>query len=277
MSAEKTLADYLLEAVQNDYLVTALITSYTQAKRKTKNLPFGLGKTTLAFWLSYYLNGKNWDLVFQRCAYNPYSLGKMLQPGTERKTCVLWDDVQATAPAEQGVPRPIRKLANFLSTERPEVACLLMTAPNMSLISSPIRRLILFEIIVSERGQYEVQKISYHKNFKAPLIDLARLEYMEETAASEPFPPLPIDVMQRYNHWRIDEKLRLYPSLMSDLEAYSKLREWDAVTQDLSEVPVLESNVVRAGRGYAVYLPDELGKAMHNQRLRFRLENRDET
>jgi hypothetical protein len=275
--SEKTLADYLNEAVKNDYLVTALITSYTQAKRKTKNLPFGLGKTTLAFWLSYYLNKQNWDMVFQRVAYNPYDLGKMLQPGSDRKTCVLWDDVQATAPAEQGVPRPIRKLANFLSTERPEVACLIMTAPNMSLISSPIRRLILFEIIVSERGQYEVQKISYHKNFKSPLIDYAKLDYLEETAVEEPFPPLPPEVMARYNAWRIDEKLRLYPSLMSDLERYSRLKEWDAVTEDLSELPVLESNVVRAGRGYAIYLPDELGKRMHNQRLRYRLENREET
>ncbi len=272
---QKTLADYLKMAIQNDFLVTALITSYTKAKRKTQNLPFGVGKTTLDFWLSYYLNGQSWDKVFERTAYNPFDLGRMLEPGAERKPAVLWEDVQATAPAEQGVPRAVRRLANFLSTERPEIACLLMTAPNIAMISSPLRRLVLFEIIVSERGHYEVQKISYHKNFKQPLQDLARLEYLEETAISEPFPPLPAEVMQRYTAWRIDQKLKLYPSLISELEGYIKLREW--ATEDIGELPTLETEVIRAGNGYMLKVPDELGKRLHRQKVKFKLENANES
>jgi hypothetical protein len=270
MTGDRTLADYLKEAISENYLMTVLVTSFVQGKLKSRNLPFGLGKTTLALWLSYYLNGNNWDTVFERLTYNPFALGKLLKPGSARKNCVVWDDVQATAPAEQGVPRSIRRLSNFLSTERPEIASLIMTAPNISLISSPIRKLILFEVIVSERGRYEVQKISYFKNFRQPLIDLARLTYLEESCAEDPFLPLPPEVMQRYNEWRVRQKLKLYPSMMSDLELYSRLKDWDGA--NMPDVPMLESTVVKAGRGYVVNLPFEVGKLLHMQRVKFTLK-----
>ena len=267
---EKTLADYFIEAISKDYLITVLVTSYTKAKVKTQNLPFGVGKTTLAFWLSYFMNGKNWDLVFERCAYNPYGLAKMLKPGSERKQAVLYEDVQATAPAEQGVPKAIRRLANFLSTQRPEVACLLMTAPNISMISSPLRKLVIFEVIVSERGHYEVQKISYHKNFKDPLHDLAKLEYLEETVREEPFDPLPPDIMQRYTKWRVDQKLRLYPALMAELDSYVKLGDFEQQALDSQELQTLLScrgTVVKSAGGFALRIPDELGRKLHRQHI----------
>jgi len=265
---EKTLADYFLEAINHDYLITVLVTSYTKAKVKTQNLPFGVGKTTLAFWLSYFMNGKNWDTVFERCAYNPYGLAKMLEPGSVRKQAVLYEDVQATAPAEQGVPKAIRRLANFLSTQRPEIACLLMTAPNISMISSPLRKLVIFEVIVSERGHYEVQKISYHKNFKDPLRDMARLEYLEETVKDEPFDPLPPDIMERYNKWRVNQKLRLYPALMAELDSYIKFGDFEQQPLNKEELEALincKGKVIRGAHGYVVTIPDEQGKKLHGK------------
>jgi hypothetical protein len=216
----------------------------------------------LAFWLSYYMNGKNWDTVFARAACNPYNLAKMLEPGSERKPAVLYEDVQSTAPAEQGVPKAIRRLADFLSTQGPEIACLLMTAPNISMISSPLRKLVIFKVIVSERGHYEVQKISYHKNFKDPLHDLARLEYLEETVREEPFEPLPAEVMQRYTKWRVDQKLRLYPNLMAGLDAYVKLGDFEQPSIDKTELESLLCNgtVIKTDGGFSVRIPDELGK-----------------
>jgi hypothetical protein len=260
----------LSEAINENYLMTVLVTSFVQGKLKSRNLPFGLGKTTLGLWLSYYLNGNNWDTVFERLVYNPFALGKVLKPGSARKNCVVFDDVQATCPSEQGVPRAVRRLSNFLSSERPELASLIMTAPNISLISSPLRKLILFEVIVSERGRYEVQKISYFKNFKQPLVDLARLTYLEESCAEEPFPPLPPDIMERYNKWRITQKLKLYPSMMSDLELYSRLKEWD--NANMPDIPTLESTVTKAGRGYVLNLPFEVGQALHMQRVKYTLQ-----
>jgi hypothetical protein len=268
-SVEKTLGEYFNDAISNDYLLTVLITSYTRGKIKdSQNLPFGLGKTTLAFWLSWFMNGKNWDMVFERAAYNPYNLATMLKPKSQRKNAVLWDDVQSTAPAEQGVPRAIRRLANFLSTERPEVACVLMTAPNISMISSPIRKLVVFEIIVAKRGLYEVQKITYHKKYRDPLHDIAKLQYIEEIEGT--FNKLPDDVMERYKKWRASEKLRLYPSLLAELQTYIQLR--DATEEDGQEVlkDILESSVVKSGRDYVLKLPKELGEKLHKQRVSFK-------
>jgi hypothetical protein len=218
--------------------------------------------------LSYYLNGSNWDTVFERLAYNPFALGKLLKPGSTRKNCVVWDDVQATAPAEQGVPKAIRRLANFLSTERPEVACLIFTTPNINQISSPLRKLVNFEVIVSERGLYEVHKIMYRKNFKKPLVDLSRLEYMEELDQTCPFPPLSQTNQERYDAWRVKEKIKLYPALKADLDLYIKAREFqddDAIKEQLA---CINTKVVKMAGRYMIPVPEELGKAIHMQRIK---------
>ena len=141
---EKSLAEFMADAITKDYLITIAITSYTQAKYQTANLPFGLGKTTLAMELSYLLNGgsindnyendKVWDKVKSAMVYDPYHMGELLAPGRNRLFCAIWDDVQATAPASQSVPKPVRMLANFISTERPEVALIIFTTPNLNYI-----------------------------------------------------------------------------------------------------------------------------------------------
>lgn len=261
---EKDLTDYLVQAISDNYFITAIITSYTQAKNKTDNLPFGLGKTTLALWLSYYLNGNNWDKVFETLYYNPYALAVGLEPSTARKYCGVWDDVQATAPAMQGIAKPILKLANFLTTERPEIALLLFTAPNVNMIAAPLRKLINFEIIVSERGYYEVHKITFHKNFKKPMQDRARLEYLEELAQDTPFPPLPQEIQQRYDMWRTEQKLLLYPSLLNELKNYIKLQQWN---KDMKDIPLITGRVIRAGHAYMVQVPDSIGKELHMRQV----------
>jgi hypothetical protein len=283
----KLLADYLVDAIKKDYLLTVLISSYTQAKKKTKNLPFGIGKTTLEFELSYIMNGGSedfgdlaiWDTVFAQAAYNPLDLGRMLKPAEKRKNCVVWDDVQATAPAEQGVPKAIRRLANFMSTERPEVACFIMTAPNISMISSPLRKLIIFEIIVVERGQYEVQKITYHKDFDNPTRDLAKLEYIEETATEKPFPPLPEPVMTRFKTWRATQKLQLYPALIDDLDRYTKLRDFTIEpldTADMEGLLTTSGRIIKNARGYYLKVDDTVGEKLHMQKVQAQLSVRDD-
>jgi len=277
MPAEKKdFGTYMVEAINNNYLITMAITSYTQAKRPTSNLPFGLGKTTLGLELNYLLQGGDptyndqaiWEKVFRSTVYNPLELVKLLEPGSPRKNCVVWDDVQATAPAEQGVPKAIRRLANFLSTERPEVACLIFTTPNINQISSPLRKLVNFEVIVSERGLYEVHKIMYRKNFKKPLVDLSRLEYMEELDQTCPFPPLSQTNQERYDMWRVKEKIKLYPALKADLELYIKAREFqddDAIKEQLA---CINTRVVKVGGRYVIHLPEELGKSIHMQNIK---------
>jgi hypothetical protein len=255
---EREFAEYLSDAINNDYLVTILITSQTQAKVKSQNLPFGLGKTTLLLWLSYFLNNKNWETVFSYLCGNPYDVVNLLEPGTKRKNAAGWDAVQMTAPAEQGVPRVIRRMASYLSDTRPEIACLIMTGSNINAIAAPLRKLIVFEVIVAERGYYEIQKITYHKNYKAPLLDLSRLEYLEEGT----FPKLPEDIYSRYEQWRVGSKAKIYPHLKLDVQGYMNLQKEKEGEDNQFDAPV-----IRAGGGYMVRVPTSLGEKLHHQVL----------
>jgi hypothetical protein len=263
---EKSLAEFLADAITKNYLITMAITSYTQAKNQTRNLPFGLGKTTLAEELGYLLLGgstndnyqnKNvWEKVHKIMAYDPYNIGLMLEPGRERTECVIWDDTQATAPASQSVPVAIRSLANFISTERPECACIIFTTPNLNFISAPLRKLVNFEIIVSERGLYEVHKYSYYKDFRRPLQDRMHFDYVEEVPRDQPFPPLPDFEQQWYNKWRIERKQQLYPNMMKNLRTYTQLQQWEQTgnTKTLS----LSGHVIRGPHGKCyVEVPEE--------------------
>jgi hypothetical protein len=271
---EKSLAEYIADAITRNYLITIAITSYTQAKYQTANLPFGLGKTTLAMELGYLLNGGSvkdnyqrqdiWEKVHKIMNYDPYNVGLLLEPGRLRIPCAIWDDVQATAPASQSVPIPIRKLANFISTERPECACIFFTTPNINYIAAPLRKLVNFEIIVSERGFYEVHKISYYKDFKRPLQDRMHFDYVDEIPRDEPFPPLPKFEQEWYDNWRVERKQLLYPSMINELKVYTKLRQWEATT---GEVTSVEGNVSKVANAYYVRLPEELGKKFHREKV----------
>lgn len=254
----KEFSEYLNDAINKNFLLVILITSQTQGKRKSENLPFGLGKTTLMLWLMYYMNKQNWNTVFEKLCGNPYDIVNLLEPGCKRTMAAGWDAVQMTAPAEQGVPRVIRKLASYISDTRPELACLIMTASNINAICAPLRKLVVFEIIISERGQYEIQKIKYHKNFYQPLQDLCNIEYLEEGS----FPALDDDTMNRYENWRKGSKLKIYPTLKADCETYMKLQEQQT---EIDEQTVTGSVIKIGNSGYAVRLPRGLGEKYHRQ------------
>ena len=190
-----------------------------------------MGKTTLCLKLSYILHGGDpgwedkatWDEVFDHTRYYPSKLMKLLVPNEDKRPkvpCAVWDATQMTAPADSSVPKVIRKLASNLTENRPECSVLIMNAPNINAISAPLRRLVAFEIIVWERGHYEVQQIIYHKNFKNPLQDLMNLVFIEGDENTTVFDPLPHWVQQRYDLWRAKEKAPFTRSLIRDLIRY---------------------------------------------------------
>jgi hypothetical protein len=260
----KSLAEYIGEAITKDYLITIAVTSYTQAKYQSANLPFGLGKTTLVLELAYLLNGGSvkdcfsnsaiWEKVHKICAYNPKDMATLLNPDSkERKNCIIWDDVQLTAPASSSVPIPIRKLANYISCDRPEVACIFFTTPNLNAIAAPLRKLVNFEIIISERGYYEVHKISYYKDFYRPLQDKMHFDYVGEIQRDSPYPPLPTTEQVWYNAWRTAQKKQLYPDMMKEIDQYTRL----TTPQEITEATI-EGRVIKAAHGkYYVKVPDE--------------------
>lgn len=275
----KDFATYLNDAINHNFLLVVLITSQTQGKLKTENLPFGVGKTTLMLWLMYYMNGgieenaqdpQNpvWDIVFTKLCGNPYDIVKLLEPGTERTKAAGWDAVQMTAPAEQGVPKVIRKLSSYVSDTRPELACLIMTASNMNAISAPLRKLVVFEIIIANRGVYEIQKIKYHKNFDQPLQDLCKIDYLEEGT----YPKLPDWVQDKYESWRKDSKGKIYPVLLAECEAYMKLQN----QQELMAEETIKGSVIKIGNsGYAVRIPKGIGEKYHRQIVKMNVASPD--
>jgi len=276
-------AQILSMAIKQNYLIIGLVSSHTQGRIKSLNLPYGVGKTTLAMWCSYLVNAKpgtsyledpyynpydlsipevkaNWDLVFNNLTYNVVDLAKMVMPGSKRRKIIVWDDAAATAPAEQGVPKAIYKLKGYLTTTRPNVACILLTASNRNEIVAPIRKLIMFELIVAERGVYEVQRVKFYKNYRNPDMDLCKLEYLEEGT----FPPLPEEVQERYDEWREKEKQKLFPDIVEELEKWLKLR-----TEEKYSKNVVEGNIVKFAQGrYAVIVPPEIGKQFHRRRAK---------
>ena len=108
-------------------------------------------------------------------------------------------------PVSSSVPDAIRWLAGSMTTNRPECNTLIFTAPNINSFSAPLRKLVVFELIVFERGKYEVQQIKYRKNFRDPMKDKVLAEFIEGNREFA-FEQLPSSVQKRYDDWRAVQK-----------------------------------------------------------------------
>lgn len=276
------LSDYIWNAVENNYLLFLLITSHTQGKVKSDNLPYGMGKTTLMFHLNKIINkidvskDPDWQGAFDTSAYNTYDFFSLFDPVKRQKAGRInfagFDDLQASCPAEAGVPRAIRRMASYLTTNRPEVACIGATADNINNISAPLRRLVCFEVIVAQRGEYEIQKISYHKNYKKPLQDIGKLDYIEEGT----FPKLPPNVERKYVEWRVQNKAKVFPQIKAELLAFSQLKDWSLSDLETQGAVTLNTAVGRSGREYVVRLPPELGEKLYRRTVSVAIAKEEE-
>lgn len=254
--------DYCLRAINHNYYFGIVITSHTQALLPSDQLPFGQGKTTLSMDLSCKLNSRDymkllgrskeerlewnptkedWDTVFRLMVYNPCDLRDMLEPGSERKNYIMWDGVPYTCPRTKGVPRFLVKIRGELTESRPEVAIVGFTCPNRNDISAPLRSLPSFELIVSRRGIFEVQRTKKFKVFNRPEEDAGQLEYVDDGT----FPQLPREVEERYERWRIEQKKYVktseYQKRLRDL-----IREADAVSDDGSKPSKIERTIPKS-------------------------------
>jgi hypothetical protein len=240
-------------ALKENYCLTVLVTSHTQGKDKSDNLPLGAGKTHFSLYLSWLLNFGDWEIVFNNLKYYPIDIYNMLEPGQTRRRAGVWEDTQHTAPSVNVVPKPIVKLGSKLSVSRPELAVLIMNAPSINDIAAPIRRRVMFEIIISQRGRFEVQKYAHYKNWKNPYQDINRLEYIE----SGTYPPLPPEIAARYDKWRIEQKMRTHQLEKKEMEQYQKVA--DSVDKEGQEL-TLNALIARGSKGRVhIELPKEYG------------------
>ena len=223
-------------AIKNDYLLVICIESQVRGLKQSVNLPFGLGKSTLALEYAFKLVGgtpaeyesaysKAWNEVFDCLYFTPAALirGLVPKPGKKAvpKAVCVFDATQVTAGADNSVPTVIRRFANFISDSRPMVKVVIFTAPNISSIAAPLRKLITHIIIVWKRGAVEVQKIQARLNYDDPRSDRYKLTYVESSAKA--FGPLPPQVQERYETVRAQFHLVLRKGLLKSLEHYENL------------------------------------------------------
>lgn len=252
----KSFDEVLQDAISNDKLVIVAVTSNTQARHESDDTPYGAGKTTLALKLSFryhhydveqrrfYGEGldmadiRNWKGVFEDLFYYPYKILRSLNAvGKGEKqpmAMAVWDDTQYTAGRQIGTPVVVSNLISRLTTSRPEVKVLVLTTPNINDLSSALRSIVGYEMIVFARGEFEVQKIKHYKNFKNPSKDHTRLEYMEgqdnrELGLPAAFTPLAQPVMDYYNTWRAKEKQLRDERQIKKQEDHDLMREPEPV------------------------------------------------
>jgi hypothetical protein len=218
----------LFENVNGDYLEFFIITSQAAGLEPSLGRPFGVGKSTLAIWMCYrawaYSLGKiiktadslvdlynNEDkinlmkkIIDDAVAWSIDDLVNKLRDSNTVYPALIWDDVQRTAPAWQNIPPKVRLQIEYLTMTRQRVTNLIMTAPSIGDISKPLRQNITWEVIVPQRGLYEVQFIAKRRDFRNPVDNYSRMIY-EVTGT---FDPLPSEVDVYYKKRR-DEQLSI--------------------------------------------------------------------
>ena len=235
------------DAISENQLVICAVTSGTQASFPSDAIPYGAGKSTLAFHLAYHLNHFDpvqkrysdvaidpdeedaWATTKRNAWYYPSKILRGIDAASAEGKIInagVWDDVQFTAPKKAGLPKALERLVGVLTTERPILRVLIMTFPSMDDISNVVARLIQFELIVNRRGYYEVQQIMKRKNYKNPRKDFIHLGYvsgLDPVGRPPDFDPLPAHMQTWYDHWREEQKRPSRKSAIKELERYENV------------------------------------------------------
>lgn len=210
----------LIENIMRNYYEIFIITSQAEGLMPSDGRPFGMGKSSMSVFMSYiawaFYQGKikimNGLLVDENTYnekvelmkfivknYLKFSIDEVCETIRTSKLevipALIWDDVQQTAPEEQNIPRELRRKIKYLTRVRQRLANLILTAPSISDIAKPLRKNVTWEIIIPQRGVYEVQRYVKKRNFYNPVEDVSRLWY----DMSGTFEPLPPEVEELYN------------------------------------------------------------------------------
>lgn len=255
-------------------LVIAAITSNTQASFESDMTPYGAGKTTLMLRLMYHFNHfdpetrryydygldendiSNWETTNANLWYYPSRILKSMEKAVAEHRRILsggWDDAQYTAGAKTGLPAAIEELVGDLTTDRPEIGVLFLSTPNVMSIAAAIRNLIQYELIVHSRGRYEVQRVSYRKNFQNPKKDWMRLEYVSGLGRDEKeepdFAALPSAEQKWYDDWRAEQKGYKRRRTIATLERFERVNRPGEVVDEPKPEAAPTPRVVKKGWG----------------------------
>jgi hypothetical protein len=247
---------WIFKAIDEDYLLFLAITSQAQGKKKSDSIPYGMGKSTLALWISYLTykrilerrgddvesyEGKMrvWDIVFDNLFLIPYKLDRYVfrlggkkPPITiyNRIPLVVWDDMQETVGTDQQFNPYLRKLAYRLTKARNWLHVLIGTMPMLDCLLSRYKNLFYMEVIIPRRGVFEFQRTVYVRRFDE--WDRVRRIAWYESETQVEFPPLPIEIEHRYEKWLEKEHEELD---RLRIEGYEKMLAEEAKVDDSKE------------------------------------------
>lgn len=230
-------------------LVFCIVTSNTRGKYENEGTAFGASKTTIAMQLARHYNHyepdynggdftdfgerawdktEGWDVLFgdwtpeepekstRALWYYPHQVLNSLEKAEatgQRIKAGVWDGVQFSAGAKHGTEAKLVDMVGDLTEERPSLAIMFMTAPNILSIAAPLRPLVKYELIAFERGLFEVQQVNIQKDFKNPSRDRQRLKPLQGIDREEAkelgvdiedyrIPALPQPIQEKYDAWR---------------------------------------------------------------------------
>jgi hypothetical protein len=233
LESSSPLMDWILRAVYEDYLVPIVVTSQTQGKIPSLGLPFGQGKSTFALWLSYMayrevmkdkvdvnsVEGVRevWRVVFENLFLLPEELDKYVFRHPEfrkpsvtvdgRIPLVVWDDMQETVGKRRRFDRYLNELADRLTKGREKVAVIVGTCPHLAMLMRPFREFFNIEVLIPQRGRFEVQKMHYVRRFDRWDDHQVRAWYQSESGFYTP--TLPPDIQKAYDEWKEKEQAKL--------------------------------------------------------------------
>jgi hypothetical protein len=226
----KDLESYIDAAIWHDYLIGILITSASEGKLASLGIDYGVGKSTLMLRLAYlfldkygdkftrnpcFSRDEKWNRVFSMLRTFPYELEEFFFNAPKRyfgePVFLLYDDMQRTLGKTRSRDTYVRSLCERASTARNQLAVLIGTAPDIGTLAYPWRYFFNFEVIIPERGYYEVQRLKKWKPFDNPYQTYVKLDYKGEVSrqiGSAPFPRLDSDIEDRYQNWRTEANRR---------------------------------------------------------------------
>lgn len=220
---------WIFKAIDEDYLLFIGITSQSQGKIPVLGLPFGMGKSTLALWISFLIHKvllgrtttkletyeeteKVWDCVFNNLFMQPAIIDQYVFRGpdapyepsilTEDEAIpfIVWDDMQETVGKNNQYDPYLKALAFRLTKGRDWFKVLVGTMPMRDELFKWYRNLFHMELIVPRRGIFEFQRTLYTRKFVDWDKNIAQAWYESESKLFG-FPPLPVNVERRYKKW----------------------------------------------------------------------------
>ena len=236
------IMDYIDLAIWRDYLICILITSAAEGALPSMGIDYGVGKSTLMMYIPYLFvlrygkdgDGKPlatydqygqldqilneqeaWNQVFSMLHTMPWELEDFFYNSPRRyfgqPVFFLYDDMQRTLGKARSRDAYVRTLKERITTSRTQLAVFIGSAPDIGELAYPFRYLFNFEIIVPQRGKFEIQRIKKWKPFWAPYTTQVSMpkQFASKSSDNLKFPPLPYpDVQNRYNDWREEANKR---------------------------------------------------------------------